>query len=141
MFKRIFTHRFHAFVWLFNLFGGSFGSYLLVHIFQLLQKMKFLKYHRAGQGHFKDTPVLFIFGFNFLRTVGTRKKRKKKMEKWEQFQQHEKYKYDKPRLFILWQQSQKYINRVREFFLKQRKLFKMVWRMFYQGVFTIFTLL
>ena len=41
-----------------HLYGESFGSYLPTALD---------KYHRPGQGHFKNAPVLFISGFDFVQ--------------------------------------------------------------------------
>ena len=52
---------YRAFVWLLDLYGGSFGSYLTTAL-----ENEVLKYHRPGQGHFEDTPVVFIYDFDFV---------------------------------------------------------------------------
>ena len=56
---------------------------VLCYIFFMLYKMRFLISHRPGQGHFKDSSLVFSnkYLFDFPLAQWNKKKKKNKMEK------------------------------------------------------------
>ena len=57
---------------------------VLCHIFFMLYKMRFLISHRPGQGHCRDSLLVFSdkYLFDFPLAQWNKKKKKYKMEKW-----------------------------------------------------------
>ena len=58
MFKPFPIQAYRAFVWFLDLYGGCFGSYLTIALENEVFKI--------SQGHFEDTPVVFISDFDFV---------------------------------------------------------------------------
>ena len=68
---------------------------VLCHIFFMLYKTKFLISHRPGQGHYKDSSLVFSDKYFFDFPLARWKKKKKKKKKEKEKEKKKKNKMEK----------------------------------------------